>query len=321
MRLRHRVFAAGLRAVVDLHADRWLRVLAQGCGVILMFHRVRPRRAEPFAPNRALEITPEFLDFVLAELRREGFDIVPLEAVPSRLCARRFSRPFAALTFDDGYRDNAEHAWPVLKRHGAAWALFVTAEFADGRGRLWWVELEEAIARLDRIVLHDGGTLRLPTRTAREKQAAFNAVSRRLRAAPEQRLMAATKDIAVQAGIDVGQVTRTHCLGWNEIRTLASEPDVTIGSHTLSHPILAMHDMSRAAREIADSRALIERRLGRSVGHFAYPFGDRFAASRQRAHQSNCSTPFRRPGRSLLSTALRHGSKASSPSARSTRLD
>src|SRR5215207_2001542 len=138
MRLRHRIIAAGLRAVVDLRADCWLRVLAQGCGVILMFHRVRPRRTERFVPNQAIEITPEFLDFVLAELRREGFDIVPLEAVPYRLCAHRFSRPFAALTFDDGYRDNAEYAWPILKRHGAAWTLFVAAEFADGRGRLWW---------------------------------------------------------------------------------------------------------------------------------------------------------------------------------------
>src|SRR5262245_41282810 len=76
---RHRMLAAGLQGLAALRADRWLRRLAQGCGVILMFHRVRPARAQDFAPNRVLEITPEFLDCVLLELRREGFDVIPLE--------------------------------------------------------------------------------------------------------------------------------------------------------------------------------------------------------------------------------------------------
>jgi len=50
-------------------ADRWLRSVARGHGVILMFHHVRPWRSREFAPNRLLEITPGFLDLVLTELR------------------------------------------------------------------------------------------------------------------------------------------------------------------------------------------------------------------------------------------------------------
>lgn len=278
MSLRHHVFAAALQTVANLRADRWLREFAQGCGVILMFHRVRPQRNECFAPNRELEITPEFLDFVLTELRREGFEIVPLEAVPYRLRKHRVSRPFAVLTFDDGYRDVAEYAWPILKRHDAAWTLFVTTEFAEGKGRPWWIELEEALTRLDRIILRDEGNFRLPARTASEKQAGLIAVCERLCAGPEERLLAATSDLAIQAGIDVGQVVRTHCLAWDEIRALASDCDVTIGAHGISHSSLAKHDASTAAREIAESRVLLEHRLGRSVDHFAYPFGGRFAA-------------------------------------------
>lgn len=64
--LKHRLFAAAFAATSALRADRWLRPLAQGCGAILMFHHVRPWRERAFAPNRLLEITPEFLDRALA---------------------------------------------------------------------------------------------------------------------------------------------------------------------------------------------------------------------------------------------------------------
>jgi peptidoglycan/xylan/chitin deacetylase (PgdA/CDA1 family) len=216
--------------------------------VILMFHHVRPRVARTFAPNRRLEITPAFLDLILSELHHEGFDIVPLAAVHDRLRSDGHAPPFAALTFDDGYRDNVEHAWPILRRHGAPWTLFVTTEFTDGRGRLWWVELEEAIIRLDRVVLRlDGELLDLPTRTVNEKQGAFDSIYRRLRTMPEERLRAATADLAGQAGVDARHLTNQLCLSWDELQSLAREPDVTIGAHTLSHPMLASCDATTAA--------------------------------------------------------------------------
>jgi len=273
--LKHRLFAAGFGAIAATGADRWLRSLARGRGVILMFHHVRPWLPREFAPNRVLEITPEFLNVVLTELRREGFDIIPLDAVPDRLRPGPRGRPFAALTFDDGYRDNLEHAWPVLRRHGAPWTLFVTTDFVDGRGRLWWLELEDAIARLDRVVLPGNGeVLDLPSRTTVEKQAAFEAVYRHLRAGPEERLQAVTAALAAQAGVDTSRLAVDLCLGWDEVQILAREPEVSIGAHTLSHPMLAKCHAMTASREITESKALLERRLGRPVRHLAYPFGD-----------------------------------------------
>src|SRR5205814_6756860 len=100
--------------------------------VILMLHRVRPHQSRQFAPNQALEITPAFLDAVLTELRREGFELIALDAVSDRLRLHQKIRPFAVLTFDDGYRDNIEHAWPVLKCHNALWMFLSTTEYVDG---------------------------------------------------------------------------------------------------------------------------------------------------------------------------------------------
>ena len=212
-------------------------------------------------------------------LEEENFEVVALDDVPARLYIERPERPFAAITFDDGYRDNLEHAWPVLKHHGVPWTLFIVPDFVDRRGRLWWIELEEAIARLDVLeIVLDGSERVFNTRGIDEKKSAYSNLCRRLKAGPEDVLRRVTAELASQAGLDVSRLVAEHCAGWDEIEVLAQDPKVTIGSHTRSHPILLRHDASFVAMEIKDSKSVIERRLGRPVRHLAYPQGDRGSA-------------------------------------------
>jgi peptidoglycan/xylan/chitin deacetylase (PgdA/CDA1 family) len=277
---RHRLFAAGFRAIAATRADRWLGPAARGSGIILTFHHVRPARSGAFAPNRLLEITPDFLDVTVKTVRAAGFEIIGLDEVPARLRRGTGTRPFAVLTFDDGYRDNVEHAAPVLRRHGAPWALFVTTDFAEGRGRLWWIELEEAIARLDEVSLTvEGKHIRLPCRTAAEKEAAFDGLYWRLRAGPEEVLREQIGILAQAAGVEPAGLVKRLCLGWEDLAALGRDPDVTFGAHTLTHPMLAKSGEAAARRELAESKTRIEQRLGRAVRHVAYPVGDAASAA------------------------------------------
>ncbi|TDR94343.1 polysaccharide deacetylase family protein [Enterovirga rhinocerotis] len=294
--LRHRIIGAGLTAVAASRADLWLAPLARGLGAILTFHHVRPQRADGFRPNALLEITPEHLDGTLELVRRLGLEIVPLDAVPDRLT--RGEGGFVALTFDDGYRDNRDHALPVLRRHGAPWTMFVTTDFASGRGSLWWVELEEAIRASDRIVF-DGRVL--PCGTSQEKDAAFAALYADLRAGPEPRLREATARLCEEAGIDRARLVPDLCLSWSELDALAaSENAPAIGAHTLTHPMLARWDEATARREITEPKAAIEEKLGSPVRHLAYPVGDpgsagfrEFAIAREAGYATAVTT---RPG-------------------------
>lgn len=274
-RTKHRVFATGFRTLQALGADRWLTPAARGLGLILTFHHVSPDPVPAFAPNRLLGITPDFLDQTLRALDARGFDVIGLDAVPERLAEPDYGPPFAVLTFDDGYRDNVEHASPVLARHNVPWTLFVTSAFADQSGRLWWIELERAIARLDRVRIAIGPrALDLPSRSPEEKALAFDAIYRDLRRGSEADLLDRIADLCRQAGIPSGGVASELCLSWAELRDLARDPAVTIGAHTVSHPMLAKHAAETAAREIADGRARIEMELGRSVRHLSFPVGD-----------------------------------------------
>lgn len=273
--LRHLGFAAAFRAIVATGAHRWGRGFAQGVGAILMLHHVRPFAGDVFAPNRLLEITPDFLDAALTLVRAEGCEIVPLDELLARLAEPRRDRFRVALTFDDGYRDNRDIALPILKRHRAPWTLYVTTGFADGAASLWWLELEEAIRRLPRITLTIAGRMvDEEAGDATQKQRAFAAVYRVLRSQPETVLREAVGRLAAEAGLDGPALTRSLCLDWDELRALAAEPGLTIGAHTLTHPRLAHTPIHVAQPEMLESACRIERELGRPARHFAYPVGD-----------------------------------------------
>ncbi|APF37325.1 polysaccharide deacetylase [Chelatococcus daeguensis] len=309
MNLRSTIIRFGMQAISLTGADRWLASAARGRGAILMLHHVRPDAGRGFAPNALLEVTPGFLDEVLTLAKAEGFVFVPLDEVPERLAdPRPGAAPFLALTFDDGYRDNVVHAQPVLERHGAPWTVFVTTGFADRTARLWWLELEEAVRRLDHVAVDDGDlAIAHPARTDTEKSAAFEQLYWALRRGPEERLLAVIAGLAERAGVDGRALVEELCLDWAEIAALARVPGVTIGAHTLTHPMLAKHDAARARDEIERSRAIIAERVGQPVRHFAYPVGDptsagprEFAITREAGFATAVTT---RPGHLFVAHA------------------
>jgi peptidoglycan/xylan/chitin deacetylase (PgdA/CDA1 family) len=294
--LREKVISAGFALFGATRLHRLAAPLTRGLGAILMFHHVRPWPEREFAPNRLLEITPDFLDATLGFVKARGFEIVSLDAALERIRVPD-GPPFVVLTFDDGYRDNVEHALPVLEKHAAPFTMFVTSGFADRTARLWWIELEEAIRRLDRIAVEG---LELSTRNVAEKEHAHAILYRTLRAGPEERLLETCAQLCAQAEIAPLAIPADLCLDWAGIRQVSEHPLATIGVHTLTHPMLAKHSDSFARNELAESRARIEQAIGKPARHLAYPVGDptsagprEFAMARELGFASAVTT---RPG-------------------------
>ena len=143
---------ATMSGLYDTGAHRLLAPYTQGSGVIFTLHHVRPPQAKAFAPNRILEVAPEFLDAVLDQVEEEGLDVVSLDEAAQRLKDGE-GRRFVCFTFDDGYRDNLAYAYPSFKRRSLPLTVYVPTDYPSERGELWWLALEEVVARADEIEL------------------------------------------------------------------------------------------------------------------------------------------------------------------------
>jgi peptidoglycan/xylan/chitin deacetylase (PgdA/CDA1 family) len=255
-----------------------LRALAPrsfaGVGGILMLHRVSPHVTAPLGIHAGLSVTPGFLDELFPALGAEGYDFIPMDDVPGRI-ANPTDRPFLAVTFDDGYTDNFDHGYPVLRRHNVPWTVYIAPGLINGDSHLWWEIAEQAVAKCDQIAINSpNGKLSVTCGNAGEKIRAFNSIQRHImNDMPEEAVVRFTRELAALAGIDPDAHNKSELMDWDQIRAIARDPLCTIGTHTLHHYHLARLDETALQREFSIAMNAIEAETGLRPKHVAYPYG------------------------------------------------
>lgn len=232
---------------------------------ILIFHRVlaQPDALSPDEPD---------LNRFEQELRwiSRWFNVLPLDEAAARLVAGSLPPRAAAITFDDGYADNATLAVPVLKRAGLSATFFIATSFLDG-GRMWNDTVIEAVraCRAPWLDLSAVGLGRYALESAESRRQAVSQLLPSIKyLAPAQR---ETVVAAVQAAS--GERLPTDLMMRSEQVLMIRRAGMQVGAHTRSHPILARLDDAAAAAEIAGSKLDLEALTGEPVTLFAYPNG------------------------------------------------
>ncbi len=275
MVLKSDVLKSGLRALYYSGAHHVLAPFSQGIGLIFMLHQVSRQRPSPFAANRGLMVTPEFLDLVLNEVKAAGIDIVSLDEATDRIRTGGEGRRFACFTLDDGYRDNLQQAYPIFTRHQAPFAIYVPSDYPDGKGDLWWFAVEKAVLAQDVVEIEaPGGVERIPAKSDAEKQQAFNRIYSHLRNMNEDDARRTVARMCAAAGVDTERLCRELVMTWDEIRELNANPLVTIGAHTKSHYALARLPEQRARDEMQRGADRLAEEIGAWPLHLSYPYGD-----------------------------------------------
>lgn len=108
-------------------------------GRILMLHRVVEHRSDD-PVQRELEVTPDFLEQTILDYRQKGYTFISIDELSS-LFTTHYSlstKKNICITFDDGYQDNLDIAYPLLKRLEVPFAVYVTTGFIDNRLPMWW---------------------------------------------------------------------------------------------------------------------------------------------------------------------------------------
>jgi peptidoglycan/xylan/chitin deacetylase (PgdA/CDA1 family) len=240
--------------------------MSTGGTLVLLYHRVAELARDP----HGLAVHPDRFAQHCEVLRRR------CEVVPLRDATR--SRRQVAITFDDGYADNAAEARRILAAAGLPATFFVTAGRLGERTEVWWDRLAQIVLECPTTaraldVEIDGRRLWIDIRSATARERAHKALFYRLRPLRSETIAAIVSDLEVR--LDVRSVDREkyRWMTVEELRALASSHGVDIGAHTLAHPFLVTLDAEEQWREIDGSRRSLEALLGTPVDLFSYPYG------------------------------------------------
>jgi peptidoglycan/xylan/chitin deacetylase (PgdA/CDA1 family) len=237
---------------------------------VLMYHRV----AEPDADA---DLNPGLISARPAEFAQQMHFLARRYRVLSlpevlECCRKQLPLPPRAvlLTFDDAYRDFAEHAWPVLCRLRLPATLFVPTAYPDRPGRaFWWDRLWAAIVRTPGDAEIDTPHGRLSRRSTTERESACRRLSELVKELPHDRAMDLVDRICDRLG---AAPVRGRVLGWEALRRLRAE-GLTLAPHTRTHALLHRVPRERLREEIAGSLCDLERETGAAPAALAYPSG------------------------------------------------
>jgi len=300
-----------------------LRALKRPAILVLAYHRVTPDDEVPrwFYPERC--VTTSTFERQLRVLKRH-YDCVSLEDLDAILAGERpLRRHVALVTFDDGYRDLYEQAFPVLQRFDIPALCFLSMGFVEGKRSFWFDRLALGLEGWDRDAqrrarlrpllpapLAAAFEARAPRRERLQRAVAFLLqLPRRDRRALMKRLL---PELLPPRGQSVGEA-----LTWPQVRELRAR-GIAFGAHGCSHTQLTRLSPEEAWREVRDSLHGVARGSGAAVEAFAYPHGSVDDEVRRTVDQAGVRAAFtleareNRPGDDPLKLGRRNVCEASS---------
>jgi peptidoglycan/xylan/chitin deacetylase (PgdA/CDA1 family) len=279
--------ASGSLALVERFALR-------PCVLVFCYHRILERGENGYYHPIDSATPADFEAHV--QFVRDRFDLPHPDSWAQILLEdAAVKRPTALITFDDGYRDNYERAYPILKKLGVGAMFFLATEFLETPKLPWWDFVAYVIkqTRLKQFVLEQPEPLTVdigPEDAEQPSAPERNSHSNRsgaLRTVISAFLRAERPDdpsllghLADRAEVTVAdtELTQRLFVTWDEARAMQAG-GMAIGSHTRSHRRLAHLPEHEQASELAESKQILESALSKEVVWLAYPYGDASAFS------------------------------------------
>jgi peptidoglycan/xylan/chitin deacetylase (PgdA/CDA1 family) len=246
---------------------------------VLMYHRVLPAGADTFSSD-SICVTPEAFARQMAFLRRHFRVLSVAElaehlehgtALPSRSCV---------VTFDDGWRDNFEHALPILREQQVPAVIFVATDYIGGDDCFWQERLSRLLfnglrgsaaarALVEQIVVRPGLAGSDIVEQRRLIRTGVDAL-KKLQPAEIEAIEARVRAVAgppETLGDD-------RFMDWQQVAGLVTGTRVNVGAHGCSHTPLTKLTPARAATELGESGKRVSDAVGVPTAAIGYPNGD-----------------------------------------------
>ena len=256
------------------------RILGRRKIFILMYHRV------DFSERPFFEVVvkPEVFEKQIRFLKKY-YEIIELTGLKRIEANRSVKKDIIVLTFDDGYRDNYTHAFPILKKYQVPATIFLATKYINTNRLLWYDKLSWILYMA--VTIPDKKKLigsELSLKIVREIIRFFvsdfsdrinvlRALAAILKGLSVEERKNTLHNLAKACGIKVWPGDKSRpMLSWEEVREMSAH-GISFGSHTVSHPVLSAISTQEVHKEIVESKKIIEEQIEKPVVTFAYPFG------------------------------------------------
>ncbi len=269
-----------LQACDLLQAHRWWGRLDRWHGLVtLNYHRIGNPEQSTLDPG-VFSATAEQFEAQLRYLKADC-DVIRVADVADVL-RRGSTRRGVMITFDDGYIDNYEVAFPALKQVGLSALIFLATGFLDDRCVAWWDEIVWIVEHSTRpaLTLPPVWNLEALELSSHQRHATNRRLLRLAKTLTPHELSLFLDDLSAAAGS--GRAPRNAdtapWMTWDMVREM-HRGGIEFGGHTVTHPVLSMCTLEQQRDEIQRSKARIEAELGAPVTAFSYPIGQPWAFS------------------------------------------
>ncbi len=249
-------------------------------GFVLMYHRVLPAGADTFSAD-SICVRPETFARQMAFLRRH-FRILSIGELAESLEAGRELPPRSCVvTFDDGWRDNFEHALPILREQQVPAVVFVATDYIGGQDCFW----QERLSRLMYLATRGGhesralvertlGVADLGARAAADQRRIIREAVDTLKARPQSEIAAIEERVRASLGEDAVNLGDDQFMNWDQVAALTRGTRVDVGSHGCSHTPLTKLAEEQAAHELGEAGRRIALAVGSPAQSIGYPNGN-----------------------------------------------
>jgi peptidoglycan/xylan/chitin deacetylase (PgdA/CDA1 family) len=262
--------------------------------LVLNYHRIG-NPEETLYDSQVFSATAESLEEQVRFLKLH-LEIIGLEEaidIAEKRTSLRHTR--VLLTFDDGYRDNYDLAFPILRSHGVQGVFFLPTAFIGTESIPWWDKIANFIQQANI------GTIRLPGLPERtfdlsgsNRRPAIDAALALYKSLPASSGERFLDDLAEQCRMDQCSGKERLFATWEEISEMV-RGGMAIGSHTHNHQVLSRTSEQDQIHELSLSKQILEERLGLTITSLAYPVGlqDSFSlTTREVARQTHYRIAF-----------------------------
>jgi peptidoglycan/xylan/chitin deacetylase (PgdA/CDA1 family) len=244
-----------------------VRLLRAPGVTVLMYHRICAS-ATPFE-GCEVELFRKQMRWLKQNCRPIGPDEV-------KRCANdtTHGRPSVLVTFDDGYRDYFDNAYPILKELEIPAVVFLATSFMDNGGMIWTDEVTWAVthATAGQFALPWAEETIFDFAVPHERERFRDQAKLYLKAVPDAERKGQLSRLIECLGISPEQLhIDRQMLSWDEVR--ASLDLTTYGGHSHTHPIMSQLDEASLEAEIKTCRDRIQEETGLAPKYFAYPNG------------------------------------------------